>query len=247
MNQNDPDELKKILLRRIAMAVLSPGWERDYEESPTFEPIGCVGRVTSAEWLPDDRYDVVLEGERRVHGHAAAEVGELAPLRVRERRRDVVAVLDARERPDLVPAFLGPERAQVRELHVRPGLHLLDDVVPVARVVHVVEEHLALRVAGTQATVVEVERAVGRHQRQQVRAERAEAVVEAEVRAVQLLDQRDGIARPADHRVRVRAQPLALVARQRLVDAAGNGAGAELGDETAGQSDEQQNHPGQGE
>jgi hypothetical protein len=52
--------------RRIGMAVLAPGWERDYLESPAFEPVGCLARVVSAEWRPDDRYDVVLEGERRV-------------------------------------------------------------------------------------------------------------------------------------------------------------------------------------
>ncbi len=52
--------------RRIAMAVLAPGWERDYEESPAFEPLGCVGRVVSAEWRPDDRYDILVAGEHRV-------------------------------------------------------------------------------------------------------------------------------------------------------------------------------------
>lgn len=52
--------------RRIAMAVLAPGWQRDYLESPAFEPVGCLGRVTNATWRPDDRYDLVLEGEQRV-------------------------------------------------------------------------------------------------------------------------------------------------------------------------------------
>ncbi len=52
--------------RRIGMAVLLPGWERDYEESPAFDPVGCVGRVLTAEWRPDDRYDVQLRGEQRV-------------------------------------------------------------------------------------------------------------------------------------------------------------------------------------
>lgn len=52
--------------RRLAMGVLAPGWERDYEASPAFAPLGCVGRVVSAEWRPDDRYDVVVQGEARV-------------------------------------------------------------------------------------------------------------------------------------------------------------------------------------
>lgn len=52
--------------RRMALAVLAPGWERDYEASPPFSALGCLGRVVTAEWRPDDRYDIVLSGESRV-------------------------------------------------------------------------------------------------------------------------------------------------------------------------------------
>lgn len=52
--------------RVIAMALLLPGWERDYHGSPEFHPLGCLARIEEAAWLPDDRYDVHLQGLSRV-------------------------------------------------------------------------------------------------------------------------------------------------------------------------------------
>ena len=52
--------------RWIAMALLAPGWERDYHGSPQFLPLGCVGRIDRIEWLPNDCYNLELVGECRV-------------------------------------------------------------------------------------------------------------------------------------------------------------------------------------
>ncbi len=52
--------------RLIAMAVLSPGWEDDYEGRPTLLPHACLGRITSYHRLPDGTYNVLLLGLRRV-------------------------------------------------------------------------------------------------------------------------------------------------------------------------------------
>jgi Lon protease-like protein len=52
--------------RTIALAVLAPGYEQDYYGSPQFHPLGCLGRVEQAEWLPDDRYDLRIVGTTRV-------------------------------------------------------------------------------------------------------------------------------------------------------------------------------------
>lgn len=52
--------------RLIAMALLAPGWERDYHLSPAFLPIGCAGHIDRVEWLPDDCYNLQLVGLSRV-------------------------------------------------------------------------------------------------------------------------------------------------------------------------------------
>jgi hypothetical protein len=51
--------------RMIGMALLRPGWERDYEGRPPVYPVGCSGVVTHVERLPDGRYNLVLRGLER--------------------------------------------------------------------------------------------------------------------------------------------------------------------------------------
>src|SRR5690242_12247012 len=51
--------------RRIAMALLRPGWEKNYYARPAIEPVVCVGRILSCEKLPDGKYNFLLEGVRR--------------------------------------------------------------------------------------------------------------------------------------------------------------------------------------
>lgn len=48
--------------RLIALATLMPGWEHDYQGSPAFHELGCIGRVDEIEWLPNDCYDLKLRG-----------------------------------------------------------------------------------------------------------------------------------------------------------------------------------------
>ena len=52
--------------RLIALALLAPGWERDYRDAPEFFSVGCVGRIDRAEWQPNDCYDLELVGVSRV-------------------------------------------------------------------------------------------------------------------------------------------------------------------------------------
>ena len=52
--------------RRIALATLQPGWERDYQGSPAFHPLGCVARFEEVSWLPNDCYDLRVRGSLRV-------------------------------------------------------------------------------------------------------------------------------------------------------------------------------------
>jgi uncharacterized protein len=52
--------------RMIALALLKPGWERDYRGSPEFHPLACLARFDEVEWLPNDCYDLKLLGLSRV-------------------------------------------------------------------------------------------------------------------------------------------------------------------------------------
>ena len=52
--------------RLIALALLLPGWERDYQGSPEFHSLGCLARIDEVAWLPDDCYRLRLLGLSRV-------------------------------------------------------------------------------------------------------------------------------------------------------------------------------------
>src|SRR5215212_4535411 len=60
----------------IAMAVLEPGWEDDYESRPAVVEYACLGKVVAHHRLEDGRYNLLLMGVQRVR-----IVKELEPLR----------------------------------------------------------------------------------------------------------------------------------------------------------------------
>jgi Lon protease-like protein len=49
----------------LAMALLLPGWESDYEGRPPVAPVVCVGRIATHARLPDGRFNLLLAGLRR--------------------------------------------------------------------------------------------------------------------------------------------------------------------------------------
>ena len=51
--------------RLIAMALLKPGWERDYHGSPEFYGLGCLARFEEVQWLPNDCYELKIVGLSR--------------------------------------------------------------------------------------------------------------------------------------------------------------------------------------
>ncbi|HZN69770.1 MAG TPA: LON peptidase substrate-binding domain-containing protein [Tepidisphaeraceae bacterium] len=51
--------------RQVAMALLKPGWEKDYYQKPPIEPVVCVGTILSHEKLPDGKYNFLLQGHAR--------------------------------------------------------------------------------------------------------------------------------------------------------------------------------------
>jgi uncharacterized protein len=60
--------------RRIAMALLRPGWEQLYHARPAIEPVVCVGKILSHEQLPDGKYNFLLQGLLRAR--IREEVGD---------------------------------------------------------------------------------------------------------------------------------------------------------------------------
>lgn len=64
----------------FAMAVFKPGWEGDYEGTPTLEPIACLGQVLSHEKLTDGQYNVRLRGVSRIR--LKREITDETPYRI---------------------------------------------------------------------------------------------------------------------------------------------------------------------
>ena len=89
-----------------------------------------------------------------------------------------------------------------------------------------VEDFAAIRVAGTQAAMVELEGPIRPHQAERSWHHRAEAVVVVGVAEEDALHELHGGLGPGDHLVAIGAQVIALLGGQGLVDAAGDGAGA---------------------
>jgi Lon protease-like protein len=71
--------------RRIAMALLKPGWEKNYYQTPALEPVVCVGTILSHERLDDGKYNFLLQGNLRAriikeHYGLPYRTADLAPL-----------------------------------------------------------------------------------------------------------------------------------------------------------------------
>ena len=51
--------------RLIAMALLRPGWQLNYDGRPAIEPVVCIGKILSEQKLPDGKYNFLLQGLTR--------------------------------------------------------------------------------------------------------------------------------------------------------------------------------------
>ena len=78
----------------IALVLLRPGWEEEYDQKPEIEPYACLGRIAWHEKLPDGQYNLRLKGLSRLRLEE-----ELPTVRLyRIARAELV--------PDVVPADL---------------------------------------------------------------------------------------------------------------------------------------------
>lgn len=89
----------------IAMVLLQPNWEDEYDGRPAIEPVACLGRVTQSERLPDGRYNLRLRGLARLR--IESEVSDDDKL-YRLARGGIV--------PDVPPTDLAQASSQRREL-----------------------------------------------------------------------------------------------------------------------------------
>src|SRR5204862_3056558 len=51
--------------RLLALVLLKPGWEEDYDGRPAVHPVACLGRVVADQLLPDGRYNLLVRGLSR--------------------------------------------------------------------------------------------------------------------------------------------------------------------------------------
>jgi Lon protease-like protein len=71
--------------RQIAMALLRPGWEKNYHGVAPVDPVVCIGKIIAHEKLPDGRYNLLLQGLARANivrelQSQPYRVGELSPM-----------------------------------------------------------------------------------------------------------------------------------------------------------------------
>jgi Lon protease-like protein len=130
---------------QIAMALLKPGWERDYYARPAIEPVVCIGQILSHEQLPDGKYNFLLRGMARariVHEHASSPYRTADLQVIAETSASELDLSDLRRRlthffkeqlsrlPPVVGQFLtlldGPLRTEAIADLI--AFHLLDDV-----------------------------------------------------------------------------------------------------------------------
>jgi len=63
--------------RFIAMVLLQPGRESEYESQPAICPVACLGRIQTDQRLPDGRYNIHLRGLTRVRSLKEVENAKL--------------------------------------------------------------------------------------------------------------------------------------------------------------------------
>lgn len=92
--------------RLIAMALLAPGWEADYEGRPPLYPAACLGRIGAYHRFEDGRYNLLVAGLQRIR--LVRELEPAKPFREAEAVacQDVYDVQRAGQRPALQRCLL---------------------------------------------------------------------------------------------------------------------------------------------
>jgi len=144
--------------RLIAMATLTPGWEKDYEGRPPLFPMACLGRIAAHHRLEDGSYNVLLKGLRRVR-----LLRELPPKRsFRETQVEVfedvyppapaaaIFDLNRRLRNTLIPSLCGLPQTEGQVAQ------LLDGAVSLGALTDIISYVLDIGLEEKQALLLEV-------------------------------------------------------------------------------------------
>ena len=114
----------------IAIALLKPGWEEDYEGSPSFHEIGTVGRIEDLEPLPGGKFNLRLVGLQRVRFGAVVRSAPYRLLLARPLAESPVDDADAAVRSAKL-SLLASHGCLTRELSDRPDAGaVLDERIP---------------------------------------------------------------------------------------------------------------------
>jgi Lon protease-like protein len=63
--------------RLLALVLLRPGWEADYQARPAVHPVACLGRIVAHQRLDDGRFNILLRGLCRVRLGHETDAGKL--------------------------------------------------------------------------------------------------------------------------------------------------------------------------
>jgi Lon protease-like protein len=144
--------------RLIAMALLRPGWEADYDGRPALHPVACLGQIVADQRLDDGRYNLLLRGVARVrirHELASEKLYRSAAVEVVEERlvegAATAQVLRHRLTQGVRPWF--EAQAEAREQLQR----LLDNDLPLGVLCDVLAFTLPLPPAARQALLEEAD------------------------------------------------------------------------------------------
>jgi len=129
--------------RLIAMALLKPGWEQDYDGNPDVFPLACAGLIEEEARLPDGRFNIRLRGLTRVEilSFASASPYRVARVRVLDDRNDVDGPGVDEDKKRLLASCAG----LLQEMSGRvSGPLVLDSDIPFAAVVNTLCQSLAM-------------------------------------------------------------------------------------------------------
>ena len=139
--------------RLIAMALLRPGWEKDYEGSPAIHPVVGVGKIIEDAKLEDGRYNLVLLGLSRARVIEEIPDGPYRTARVEVLREREAAGHDADRKRDTLLALYAE---LVRGL-TQGGFPSPPEDVPLGMLCDVVASILSMSAATKQGLLEELD------------------------------------------------------------------------------------------
>jgi Lon protease-like protein len=144
--------------RLIALVLLRPGWETDYEGAPAIHCIGCLGNIAADQMLDDGRYNILLRGLSRIQIVHEIAHGKL----YRKARVELVAEvpvagvrLERKLRQQMIGKLPGCFRGQKAVL--KQFQQIADSEIPLGALCDILAFALPLDAATKQALLEELE------------------------------------------------------------------------------------------